>query len=261
MLSRTNGFAVTKTRHYGLRFLIWITVTVTLVVACIAQQIVDPTKHLGRHSAVPPETASERQFPSPQDDDTSMRASRDQRFSHLLSQPLEDPGIRGDLGSNSTSVTHVDYIGGREALPTAKSDLVIVGHVLSAKGYVTPDKTGVYSEFKVGIDGTLKGDLALIGQTLTVLRGGGVVAFPSGHKRNILFAGIGYPKLNTSYVFFLRTRSNKDDFTILTAYELSGGHVYALDDEAPFTEHEGELQSKFISNLQSQISNETGGQK
>ena len=44
------------------------------------------------------------------------------------------------------------------ALPVERSTAVVIGMVKSAHAYVTPDKTGLYSEFQVATDTVIKND-------------------------------------------------------------------------------------------------------
>jgi hypothetical protein len=182
---------------------------------------------------------------------------RDNRWSGQLLEPLEDPGLHGYLGPESTTVTHIDYAGrGREALPAESSNCVVFGHVQSAKAFVTPDRKGVYSEFSIAVDSVEGHDSkqsVAPGNTLLGIRGGGTVVFPSGHRRRVLFEGIGYPKIGANYLFFLRLQPNSGDYGILTAYELSDGKAYPLDDGKPFLRYEGMDRASLIRSVNAKL--------
>ena len=213
------------------------------------------SRAIGKHSAPPLEAKFDRDTSTAQNEDPLKRSHRDQEWRNLMSIPLGDPGTQGQIGSESTSVAHFDYVGeGRQALPVSQAELVGIGQVMSGAAFVTPDKSGVYTEFAINLSSVLKGDASMIGQNVTGIRGGGSVVFPSGHKRKVLFQGIGYPKLGSVYVFFLhKMPGNPGDYGILTAYELSGSVVYALDDIDPFTKYEQSEQSKFLALVQDTI--------
>jgi hypothetical protein len=206
-------------------------------------------KFLGIHSDEPPATRVDRTTTEAAGQ-AAKRDLRDSRWSSQLLEPLEDPGLHGYLGPESTTVTHVDYVGsGREALPAESSNCVVLGHVRSAKAFVTSERKGVYSEFSIVVDSVVVQDSTqhiAPGSTLLGIRGGGTVVFPSGHQRKVLFEGIGYPKIGPQYLFFLRLQPNSDDYGILTAYELTNGKAYALDDGEPFQRYEGVDQASLL---------------
>ena len=65
-----------------------------------------------------------------------------------------------------TETSHWFY--GLPALPTAQSDVVLIGIVVSADAFLSPDKSGVYSEYSVRIAEVLKTDDATISSNSTV---------------------------------------------------------------------------------------------
>jgi len=216
----------------------------------------DAPKFLGIHSDEPPATSVDRTTTEAAGQ-SARRDLRDNRWSSQLLEPLEDPGLHGYLGPESTTVTHIDYVGsGREALPAESSNCVVFGHVQSAKAFVTPDRKGVYSEFSIVVDSIVGQDSTqhiAPGGTLLGIRGGGTVVFPSGHERRVLFEGIGYPKIGTQYLFFLRVQPNSDDYGILTAYELINGKAYPLDDGKPFLRYEGVNQASLLKSVNAKL--------
>lgn len=121
------------------------------------------------------------------------------------------------------------------ALPVAQSDAVIIGEVADAQAYLTEDKTGIYSEFVVRVDEVLKNSATtplVSDSTISVMRGGGAVRFPSG---KVIRRGQNYkplPRVGRRYVFFLKYNNDGgQDFKIITAYALRGSRVFALDGE------------------------------
>jgi hypothetical protein len=69
------------------------------------------------------------------------------------------------------------------ALPVARSAAIFIGTVVDAKAHLTPDKTGVFSEFAFQVDSILKVDSkrnVKADETITVERSGGRVRMPSG---------------------------------------------------------------------------------
>lgn len=125
----------------------------------------------------------------------------------------------------STSASHWFY--GMPPLPTAQSDILVLGEVVNAEAFLSPDKTGVYSEYSVRVDEVLKTDdpAITVGQTINIERYGGRVRLQSGlvQSYNVLYQGA--PRVNGKYVFFL-SRSEQD-LRIMT------GHLTS-DDENRF---------------------------
>ena len=69
------------------------------------------------------------------------------------------------------------------ALPVARSAAIFIGTVTDAQAHLTPDKTGVFSEFAFQVESILKGDpkrTVAAGETVIVERSGGRVRMPSG---------------------------------------------------------------------------------
>jgi hypothetical protein len=118
------------------------------------------------------------------------------------------------------------------ALPATQSAAVIVGEVTNAQAYLSEDKTAIYSEFTVRIDEVLKNNSAVAlapNGSITTVRNGGAVRFPSGKVIQRGSGGKPFPLSQRKYVFFLSYESEGDDYPIITAYELSGGLVSPLD--------------------------------
>lgn len=118
------------------------------------------------------------------------------------------------------------------ALPASQSDVILVGQVTSAQAFLSEDKTNVYSEFTVLADEILKNN-SPIGLTsansITTVRTGGAVRFPSGKIIQRGFGGRPFPLTNRRYVFFLKYENEEQDYPIITAYELRAGVVFPLD--------------------------------
>ena len=147
---------------------------------------------------------------------------------------------------------------GFPALPIAQSNAVIIGEVTNAQAYLSSDKTGVYSEFVVRLDGVLKNDNKnplISGNVVTVEREGGRVRFPSGHISKLFVVGLGMPRAGRKYLFFL-TR-NEQGCRILTGYELRTGRVFPLDSSGVvnFDAYRNADQNTFLNEVRSSIQN------
>lgn len=144
------------------------------------------------------------------------------------------------------------------ALPVEKSRLVIIGEIVEARAYLTKDKTGVYSEFRIRVDEVLKADSnfeTAVGSSLTASRPGGRVRYPSGHITFSFVIGQGMPQVGQRYVFFLASDEQQADFDILTGYELKGDHIALLDSPSghPITKYKGADKQTFLNELRAAI--------
>jgi hypothetical protein len=146
------------------------------------------------------------------------------------------------------------------ALPVERSAAVVIGTVRSAHAYVTPDKTGIYSEFHVAIDTVIKNDsknMIKPDASITVERNGGRARMPSG---KIVISWISHqnmPRVAGRYLLFLTRdfQTPKDtgkDFYLLTGYELRDGQVHLLDDTQPghpITRYNGATETALLTDL------------
>lgn len=121
------------------------------------------------------------------------------------------------------------------ALPVAESEFVVVGTIGSGQAHVSENKKNVFSEFTLIVETVLKKtDPAVVqGTVLTVDRIGGHVRYPNGQKVLYRVFGINMPQTGSRYLFFLTSKHNKADLSILTAYELTQTGVAPLDEELP----------------------------
>jgi hypothetical protein len=146
------------------------------------------------------------------------------------------------------------------ALPVERSAAIVIGTVKSAHAYLTPDKTGIYSEFQIAVDAVIKNDPnnpIETDATITVERNGGKVRMPSG---KIVLSWVNHqnmPRVEGRYVFFLThnfetLNDTPKDFYLLTGYELRDGLVHLMDDTQPghpITRYEGTTETTLLTDL------------
>lgn len=114
----------------------------------------------------------------------------------------------------------------------AQSDAVVLGKVVDGHAYLTNDKAGVYSEFKVRIQRVFKNNASAPVKPKDFLiteREGGVVRFASGRLLKFYIYGQNLPEKGKRYVLFLKQNKEDQDYHILTAYELRRKQIYPLD--------------------------------
>jgi len=122
----------------------------------------------------------------------------------------------------------------REAIsdiPTDKSDLIVEGRVTDSTAFLSNDRGAVYSQIIVQVSDVLKDSYDLhvrIGDSIVTERFGGRVKYPNGQIVRYGIVGQGSPAQGRNYLFFL-SRAGQDNYDILTAYELMGNRVQALD--------------------------------
>ncbi len=162
----------------------------------------------------------------------NVRAIRDARYGGRAPQPLEDFATGdGEVGN------HTHWEVGLDPLPANRSDVVVLGKVVDGNAYLTKDKAGVYSEFKVRIQRVFKNSASAPIKPKNFLiteREGGVVRFASGRLLKFFIYGQNLPEKGKRYVLFLKQNKEDQDYHILTAYELRSRQVYPLDEYKKF---------------------------
>ena len=142
------------------------------------------------------------------------------------------------------------------ALPVAKSDVIVIGQVLSAEAHRSDNKMNVFSNFETRVDQVLKGDLN-VGSVINIQRIGGFVKYTGSRKVLFRLSGNGMPGVGARYAFFLNVVDD-EDYTILTSYELEADGVVPLDNSAQFNTYKGVSEISFMATLRDAIS-EAGG--
>lgn len=118
------------------------------------------------------------------------------------------------------------------AIPSSTSDAIVLGRITDQHAYISTDKTNVYSEVTVKVEEVLKAEPRYplsADSTLEAERAGGAVRFPSGKILRRGFLGRNLPQQGQRYVLFLTYNEEGQNFTIITGYKISNGHVTPLD--------------------------------
>jgi hypothetical protein len=174
-------------------------------------------KPLALYTAVEPADPKERE----------LRRARNSIYDKRSTKTFEE--LRADTTERGL-VSH--FWVNMPTLPTAQSDAVVLGTVVEAKGFLSNDKTGSYSEFKVEIEGILKDDDArsLMGKSSVLTeRAGATVQLPSGREIVDTIDDQGTPRIGGRYVLFLKYNDQGEIYHILTGYELDDRQVTPLD--------------------------------
>jgi hypothetical protein len=128
------------------------------------------------------------------------------------------------------------------ALPTAISEVVVIGEVLNAKAYLSNDKTNVYSELTLRVSEVLKNkspNPLVTTNLILAQRAGGFVTYPNGHKMLYRVVGHGMPGVGRRYLLFLNTITGSQTYQILTGYELGANGAFPLDYSEQFHAYAG----------------------
>lgn len=181
-----------------------------------------------------------------------LRESRGRRYNQGAPNPL------GELPSNWVGfATGTDWYVGMPALPLAQSDALIVGEVVASEAHISPDRTGVYSEFSISVAAILKNHLNTplsVGDVTLGEREGGIVRFQGGRLFEYKVYHQGMPLIGRRYLFFLSRNKEGGDYSIVTAYEFRGGHVVPLDDSSAFASYKCSDEQEFLSSVRGAIS-------
>lgn len=130
--------------------------------------------------------------------------------------------------SEVTLINEIEY----PALPVADSDAIVLGEIISAQAHLSNDKKRVYSEFSVRIGELLKDNKCAPlapNSVIATERPSGKVKFPSGHVKKYHTEGQGMPQAGRQYLFFLKYNEERDNYYLVTAYELRDGKVFPVD--------------------------------
>lgn len=92
-----------------------------------------------------------------------------------------------------------------------RSDMIIVGSVLSHKSSLTPDERFIAQDFLVKVHEVIKGDLAR-GRSVLVSFPGGTHRFADGTYAAIMPVGFKQPEDKGIYVFFLKSKTKGSAF-------------------------------------------------
>lgn len=141
--------------------------------------------------------------------------------------------------------------------PVNESNLVIVGKILKATAYLSNDKSGVYSEFTIGIDQILKNDVSKkveTGNSVIADRAGGAIRYPNGQKVFYENSTKELPQVGREYVFFLTSDKKNPNYEILTLYELKDSSVIQLDYGYNFDDYRNISKQNFIETVRKKIS-------
>jgi hypothetical protein len=206
-------------------------------------------------------------YDAPEDPDPDRRAKRRDKSKKYNepNRPKYNPSNPVIGGGNN------DWEWGLEStLPVKQSSAVIVGTVSDAKAFLSEDKTNVYSEYSVQVESVLKNfddKPVKAGDTLVAERQGGRVRLRSGAISGFSISGQNPPQAGRRYLLFLGynkydasnlgpTSPGEMNHHLLTAYELVGGKVAALDNPGGmyFKEHDGKAESAFLGEIRRMLS-------
>ena len=195
-------------------------------------------------------------------DEGKIRKSKNARY-NKFGAVLSKPGPHtGEV------IWEPEWNAGLSALPADKSNLIVEGIVADSTAFLSEDKSGVYSEFSVSVSKVWKSEQQIsvnVGDIVVTERFGGKVRYPSGRVVLYRIEGQGVPIPGKQYLFFL-AKADQINYKLLTAYEIQGQRVFALDGSRinfrgkgnwKFDQHNGEDLTSFLGRVQRAI-NEAG---
>ena len=195
----------------------------------------------------------------PDANERTRRNGRGKRYDGSLrvDEPHPEAGGKGILDSWMQAVP---------AFPVDASDAIVIGRISDAQAYLSPDKTGVYTEYTTLIETVLKQyakGVIFVDGFVDVQREGGRVRFPSGRAQSYITHYQGVPVTGRRYVLFLKRNEDGETFYLVTGYEVRNGCVYPLDgvnlnegatELAQFAAYKGADETSFLSDLASALS-------
>lgn len=182
--------------------------------------------------------------------DTEERKLKNKRYDSLYlvsKNPHPDDG----------AVTYIDEKPPLPMIPTAESDLIIIGEIVNANAFLSNDKHGVYTEFTVQISEILKSDASRKlkqGDTIKADRVGGFVRYANGQKVLYKDAQKDLPRTGGKYTLFLKTDKQSPNYEILTGQELKNDSFTPLDTKRRSDDFKGFNKQHFIKAIRNKIS-------
>ncbi|MBV9925685.1 MAG: hypothetical protein JOZ96_11760 [Acidobacteria bacterium] len=174
------------------------------------------------------------------------RRKKSKKFDHIQDGRIEDTSPSGDFNLVSEGLV--------SDMPVEMSDLIVEGDVKDANAFLSDDGTGVYSEFTISVSDVIKSSAPVQKHDeIAAERFGGRVRFPSGQLVRYKVVGHGSPSKGGKYIFFLKQMGD-GDYRILTAYEMRGNKIVALDGartygagrgDSPYDKHTGKDAQEF----------------
>ena len=186
--------------------------------------------------------------------DSSNRARRGRRYNGRFGSTVNSTAVPITPVEDGIEVNSPDAIRVR-AMPVMESDVIVVGEIIDAQAYQSPDRTGVYSEFTIRVDSVLKDDRrtpTAPGAAIVAEREGGRLRSPSGSITRFALSGQRMPRVSRRYVLFLKCVSQGEELFILTGYELHEGRVFPVD-EFTGNEYRGTDRESFLTTLRNAI--------
>lgn len=174
------------------------------------------------------------------------RKKKNNRYDNSRLSVIKNPDI------DSSEIELVDERPLPLAIPTAESELAVIGEIINAEAYLSNNKAGIYSEFTIRVDEVLKNDVSnklTQGSSITVDRPGGFVKYPNGPKVLYSVSGKGMPHTGNRYVLFLTKPDQSLNYYILTGYELKENKVNPLDNASRFEHFKGMSETDFIKTI------------
>src|SRR6266404_4243787 len=174
-------------------------------------------------------------YDAPESADSVERTKRREKGKHY------DKGYISTRPTNHSSSLESEWDFNLPEFPVQQSDAVLIGKTLSGGAFISPDKTGVYTELSLKVEEVLYTDRDSLtnDRTIAISRMGGIVRYQTGDESLFRIVGRNMPTVGKRYLFFLKAIPNSDDFQIVTGYELSPSSVIALDDPMQFRKQNG----------------------
>jgi hypothetical protein len=143
------------------------------------------------------------------------------------------------------------------ALPVGESEVIVIGTIGTAQAFLSESKQNVVSEFTVTIEDVLKSRIPGVaqGSVLIIDRVGGHVKYANGQRVLYRITGLNMPQTGGRYLFFLTSKHNKQDISILTAYQLTPNGAIPLDELPQVASLTGVAEAEILQKVRNLIQN------
>ena len=143
--------------------------------------------------------------------------------------------------------------------PLPKGTLVVIGEVIQADAYLSNDKEGVYTEFRINVKEVLSNLRGKNQKVVVADRAGGVVVYPNGQRVTYLDRQSFLPELGSTYLFFLTRPDQSPKYSILGSFDITKDSVRPMETFLRSDEIRWKDRSEFLTKIRKRVGD--GNQK
>ncbi|MCC7235161.1 MAG: hypothetical protein IT163_07650 [Bryobacterales bacterium] len=178
----------------------------------------------------------------------AIRAARNKRFNVRLPYSMLEPFPSG-VGYPSVSYKFTNF----PELPIQEADTVVVGTVTDVQPFLSEDRKGIYTEYKVNVTEVLKISAPTVvrpGLSMTLARAGGAAQLLDGHEVKHRITNDVVPTNRKEYLLFLIYEPTLETFDYIKLWLIEDGALRPVCPDDIGRRHSGTSQYAGISKVE-----------